>query len=382
MTDLTICYFTLGDVQTAYKLAQMAFEKDSNDLTTVMNLGLCMKDLGDDVGAYRTFKLAYEELDSGNKYVALAYAESLLLKGDWLKAWPIYDWCRETKEEAAVNIGIPERVNEWDGKSEVELLLVIDEGGFGDSLAYSRWLPELTKRNIEWKYASFDLLTGIYGRASWCGSNIVLSQERADCSHWTTTYSLPSLLLATPLSVPLHLDPLKPSKKHADKYKATRNRLAIVGLCWMGNEERHGGRKIYSMSEGQAMRLVCRTDRFVHWVNLNESHRLPEPVLNPQINDFEDLAGLMSNLDYIVSVNTAPALLAYAMGLREKLAVVLPSNMDWKHGNGPGSTFLEGATIIRNGQGGGIERAIDKTVDHIIEKFGKRSEKSMIALVD
>src|SRR5256886_4371731 len=56
------------------------------------------------------------------------------------------------------------------------VLLVINEGGTGDRISYARWLPELTKRGINWRFYPYDVLfpfrseerrVGKEGRSRW-----------------------------------------------------------------------------------------------------------------------------------------------------------------------------------------------------------------------
>lgn len=374
VTDLAICYFILGDSPAALNLAKIAFEKDPNNARVVGNLALIAKDLGHFLAAYQSFKMAYEDLKSDDHLIALGYAESLLVRGRWLDAWPIYENARDSREDSVIAAGIPDIVKPWNGKSKVMELLLIDEGGLGDSIAYSRWLPVLTEKGVNWKYLPWDIMRGFYERASWCGPERLLSiGQKPRSSHWTTTHSLPSIFQATPESVPAYPEPLRVMPKFSMKYRRDKQvtPLPVVGLCWSGDETRHGGRKVHSMSEGQAMRLICKTDHLVHWVNLNFDRKLPEPAMNISFDGLEELAGLIDNLDYVVSVDSAPAFLAYAMG--RKLAVILSSNVDWKYLEEGESPFFEGATLIRNGTGGGIERAIDKTIDHLMRMYGERT---------
>jgi len=369
---LSNCYFILGAVEEALKLAHLAFEKDPNNPAVVVNLGLMMNDVGAHDDAFKCFSIAYNDLEDRDWYTKLAYSEALLRRGNWEDAWPIWDTCRVTKEGAALAAGIPIGIKEWDGKKEPESLLVIDEGGIGDRFAYSRYLLELSERQINWTYFPMPENRAFFERASWCKGHLAEPKTNITNTHWTTVYSLPANLMADKDSVPKFPEPIFSSARTKLKYKIGSSvKSPVVGLCWNGNEERHGGRKVHSLSEGQAMRLICKTDHLVCWINLNWDCALPLPVENPRINDLEDLAGLISNMKEVVSIDSGPAYLSSAMDI--PTTVLLPSNTDWKFlkDDCEESPFLPGVKLLRNGPGGGIEKAIDKAIEHIVSKYSR-----------
>src|SRR5271157_3981128 len=78
LTDLSVCYFVLNETPSAYKLAQLAFEKDPHNPDVVNNLALILNDTGQHESAHKAFEMAYKELAPEDPYIALGYAESLL----------------------------------------------------------------------------------------------------------------------------------------------------------------------------------------------------------------------------------------------------------------------------------------------------------------
>jgi hypothetical protein len=372
LNNLVICYFTLNDLQAALPLAQLAFSKDPNDPNTSMNLGFILKDLGEHGKAHDCFKVAYQVADE-KEYVRLAYSESLLRSGRWggrHDTWPIYDSARASKEQSALTVGLSMNVKPWNGRQLVDELLVIDEGGIGDRITFCRWLPELTKKGISWKYFAFPELRGFFERASWCGPDRLIGVgSQATQSHWTTVVSLPANFNATPADVPELPEKFTVLPKLKAKYSLARTKLPVVGLCWRGDESKHGGRRVHSLTEGQAMRLVCKTDHLVHWVNLQHDHVMPKPVENVKFNSWEELAALISNLDAVVSVETGPMCLADALG--KPLTVLLSSNSDWRFLESGQSPFYPNAKLVRNGPGGGLENAVDLAIEQLEAQYRK-----------
>jgi hypothetical protein len=135
--------------------------------------------------------------------------------------------------------------------------------------------------------------------------------------------------------------------------------LPFVGLSWNANELFQGGLKVRSLTEGQAMRLVCMTADKVHWVNLQHGHKMPYPVTNVGFESWQDTSVLMNACDAMVSVDCGSLWLSLAMG--KETAVVLTSCEDWKFTSDWGSHL----TKYRNGESESLfdaERAIDKLI--------------------
>lgn len=162
-----------------------------------------------------------------------------------------------------------------------------------------------------------------------------------------------------------------------EKYRFNRgDSLPIVGICWEAAELSPVGdpdaRKVRSLTEAQAMRLVCMTADKVHWVGVQHGKKLGFPVSDVQFDTWEETAGLLENLDALLTVDTGTMHLAGAM--RRPMMILLGSNSDWKFLDKGRCPFYRGATLMRNGPGGGFDRAIDMAIRDIrsggIEAFG------------
>src|SRR5262245_25068004 len=118
------------------------------------------------------------ELDQSSPFLGMACAEEHLRLGNWEKGWKIHNQVRGTVEGAALAVGLGHECKFWDGKEQPEHLMVINEGGAGDRINYTRWLPELTKRNIKWSFFCFDEFAGFYERLPWIGPERVIREQQ------------------------------------------------------------------------------------------------------------------------------------------------------------------------------------------------------------
>lgn len=360
--DLAACYFTVDRTEEAIPLIEKAWEKNRNP-NIGMNYGLFLKDLGRHDESLKVMEETYH-LNSDDFYIRMGYSEGLLKAGHWKQAWPLYDNARPTQQGAAMDLSLPASVREWNGEKlpEGHLLLVINEGGAGDRISYPRWLPELTNRGINWMFFPYAELYSFFERI-FPRERLVKDEDDITPTHWCTSFSLPAKLNCGPTEVPPPLS-FSALPENIEKYKFTRqDELPIVGICYEAAEAFQGGRRVRSLSEGQAMRLVTMTGDRVHWINLQHNKPMPYPVTNLPFSTWEETAGLVHNLDSVVTVDTGLMHLAGAMN--KKMAVILSANNCWKFGrSGKKLKLYPSATFYRN-ETRGVETAISELISDI-----------------
>lgn len=364
--ELAACYFTVDRPEDALPLAQKAWDKNRNP-NIGMNLGLILKDLGRHDESLKIMEETYQ-LNSDDFYIRMGYSEGLLKAGHWKQAWPLYDNCRPTQQGAAADLSLPNSVREWNGEKlpEGHLLLVINEGGTGDRISYPRWLPELTKRGINWIFFPYAELWDFYERI-FPRESLAKDGDDINPTHWCTSFSLPAKLNCGPTEIPPPLS-FSALPDSIAKYKINRqDDLPVFGICYEAAELFQGGRRVRSLTEGQAMRLICMTGDKVHWVSLQHGKQMPYPVTNLPFSTWEDTAGLITNLDAVVSVDTGVMHLAGAMN--KKMAVLLSANNCWKFGRkGEKLALYPSATFYRNTTRG-VETAITELISDIRNKL-------------
>ena len=354
--------FTADRTEEALPFALKSFEKTPSQIFA-MNLGLIYKDLGMHKESFKIMEYA-AMLDGTDPYVQLGYAESLLRAGFWNRAWPIYDNTRATQSGAALEYALPASVKEWQGEDlgPGHLLFVLPEGGMGDRICYPRFLQVLTERGINWKFIPHTDLRGFFERL-YPADKLANYGDQMEPTHWVTAFALPAKLLTTPHTIPPPLK-LTASPEMIQKYNVGRpDDLPVVGLCYQAGEALQGGRRVRSLTEGQAMRLVCMTGDKVRWVSLQHKQKMPYPVLNVPMDTWEEYAGLIHHLDAVVTVDTGVMHLAGSMG--KPMCVLLPGNSCWKFlASGPKCPWYPTSRLFRNGTRG-FENAITELTAHI-----------------
>lgn len=375
MQNVASCMFGSGEVLEAHELYRVVDTWDHKNPAMAMNYGMVLKDMGLFSQSAEIVQHAWLG-DLDNWYLRLGYAESLLRNGNWRDAWPLYDEARPSTKEGSRNMyGVPNSVKLWTGqplKPPNNRLCVLGEGGTGDRITYSRWLPELDKLGIDWCYFADPIppipgLHSLLERVPWLTNKIRKPGDKFNASHWTTVFSLPAAFDAVPTQIPEYPTWFRADRELKQKYamKGTDNK-PIVGLIWGANELFEGGMKFRSLLESQAMRLVMSTADMVNWVNCwqGDSHGTPSvlghPVFNPKFENWEETAALLANMDAVVTTDNGAGWLAQALG--KPTGLLLSGNSDWKFLRGIAKSYWHKRTRIFRNEGRGFENAIDKLI--------------------
>ena len=247
----------------------------------------------------------------------------------------------------------------WGGEACEELCLW-DEQGFGDTLMALRWVEAAMKRSKKCKLIvrnSFvELLKKRLEVPKKCS---IVAMEGINVPPWrcgtkhAPLMSLPGVLGETDLN----------RAKRGGYLKRTnlRKPSSRVGLTWAAGKKEE--------AEAERMRLTrCIPTESVirllkHWptstdklvvLQIGEEAKLTECYLNVEYpaapRDWEQTAKLVEELDIVITVDTAMAHLAGALGVPTLLLLNRPCDWRWGQGNQPTVTWYEKMNILRCNQ--------------------------------
>ena len=262
-----------------------------------------------------------------------------LLGGHFFEGWKGYEW-RLRKPEW--KLSYPYSVPKWDGSSFAgKRLFVQDEQGMGDSIQFSRYLPMVKARGGMVIFQTVKHLTRLFQGFPGI-DKLVERSPRAMPDMAFDLYipllSLPGIFNTALDTIPSPIPYVGPALERAGywKNKIEESRLK-VGVVWAGNPAhendkkrnrtvklkqilslcRINGVRLYGMQKGEAAKESQVLGKQPGFSNLGEA-----------LKDFADTAGLIKNLDLVISVDTASAHLAGTMG--KPVWVLLPHNPDWR----------------------------------------------------
>lgn len=241
----------------------------------------------------------------------------LLLAGRYPEGWKEWEW----RFQADPSIGWADPRPLWRGEALAgRTLLIHGEQGLGDTIQFARYLPLLPRDGrliLRVAAPLVRLLSGIDG----IDRVVTLDDPVPDADLCCATMSLPLLLnLPRPEDCPTPVPYL-----HADPKQAAiwRERLAVlpgrkVGLTWAGNPARERVGRGRSVAV-EALAGLAQVPG-VSLVSLQKGAPVTGPLADhvtdwtDQLDDLADTAALTTGLDLVISIDTAVAHLAGALG--------------------------------------------------------------------
>lgn len=280
----------------------------------------------------------------------------LLAQGDYREGWADYRWgymvpgCRSRRTVEP----------EWQGETipDGQTLFVWAEQGFGDVIQFSRYLKKVRSRVGNGVYIKFECADELLSIFEGNPDIDELMSRQIDysipggCDHHVSLMSLPAIFDTTIETVPWDGPYMAASPEKVAKWDAvigTGDTLK-VGVCWRGAAG-HNNDALRSMTlkdieplagiEGVTLFGICKGgESFTYG-----------PDLAPQTEDFGDTAAVIECLDIVISVDTAMAHMAGAMGAQTW--VILPERAEWRWGmDGAKTTWYPDSELYRCGKHG------------------------------
>ncbi len=253
-----------------------------------------------------------------------------LVQGDFAQGWPLFE-ARWTVPSLGNQRRYPQ-ILQWLGQETVagKSILLYAEQGLGDTLQFCRYVPVLQGLGAKVSLAVQASLVSLLAD-QWPG--VTVAESFADASGFDLAIPLMSLPLAlgtTLESIPAAVPYIR-VRDAAEPVVSDRPR---VGLVWSGSAG-HKNDKSRSMA---LPTLAPLFDLPVDWVCLQPELReadhawlaaQPSVALSqPALTDFAETARVIAGLDWVVTVDTAVAHLAGALG--KEVWLLLPTGPDYR----------------------------------------------------
>lgn len=303
------------------------------DAEALVTMGTAFEQLGQYDAAVKCYEEALRRVpDCAEAHWNLALA--LLRKGEYLCGWEEFGWRWQKKGYTSRWRELPAPL--WDGRAlHGRTILIHAEQAFGDTIQFARYLPLVARRGgdvvVECPGPLVPLLETIEGatRVVPAGSPL----PRVDCH--LPLMSLPHLFATTLENIPDQTPYLLPPQERLQRWTALigpEPRLKI-GLVWAGRKRPDPHRScrlsdlaplanipgavFYSLQIGEGTDQTGNPPAGMELIDLTG-----------HIYDFADTAAFISHLDMVISIDTAVAHLAGALGKRTFL--LLPFAPDWR----------------------------------------------------
>ncbi len=257
-----------------------------------------------------------------------------LLLGNFQRGWQEYEWRLKTKYVADSSLG----VTRWNGQLlNGKKILINVEQGYGDTVQFVRYARNIKERGgdvtLMCQAALCPLLAGCAGIDRIVGQGDLAQHHDVE----TMLLSLPGIFQTSLETIPADVPYLHVPQGAGTQAVATITRhtgILRVGLVWAGGAHNPNDRP-------RSLKLKQFSDLFgivgIKFFSLQkgdpamELKSIPADTitdLDPYLEDFADTAAAIQELDLVISVDTAVAHVAGALG--RPVWTLIPFVPDWR----------------------------------------------------
>lgn len=327
-------YYHANDLANAIASYRRALAINPSVGEAAQNLCSALYDSGDYDGVIAFCQQALHT-DPNHAVLHLNLAMSLLLKGDYPTGWTEYEWRWRDKRFAPLRRAFVQPC--WDGGPLArQTILLHAEQGFGDTLQFVRYVPAVAQLGarvvVECPPELHRLLQHSFPEHDWRVRGQPLPPFDVHCP----LMSLPKCFGANLPTIPVPKPALTADAKTIERWRtrvaAATTAKKKIGLVWSGDKKHRNDRNrslppalltplkspgvcFFSLQKGAATQTQSFAD-------------LPLIDWSDELLDFAETAGLIANLDLVITVDTAVAHLAGAMG--RPVWTLLPFAPDWR----------------------------------------------------
>ncbi|HVJ51885.1 MAG TPA: tetratricopeptide repeat protein [Aliidongia sp.] len=300
-----------------------------------LNLGLLLNDAGESAAAIELLRRALERYPARADFHA-GLGLCLLSAGAWSEAWPEYEW-RWADPRMAPDQAAGERPY-WRGEALAGRTILLEaEQGFGDTLFFLRYVPMVKALGCRVLLSGTGKLSSLVRAMPTIDEVIGNDQPLPQSDFRALLGSLPGIFGTRPDDVPSQTPYLRADPALADQWRirlGSHGGLS-VGLCWQGNPAYSKDRHRSIPLDALRPLLDCAEARFVSLQVGPGREQLAE--MGGRVHDlaadidaasFEDAAAIISTLDLVITVDSAIAHLAAALG--KPVWLLIAANGDWR----------------------------------------------------
>ena len=258
-----------------------------------------------------------------------------LLRGDFERGWDEYEWRWEHKDSLPRQC--PQRL--WDGSSLAgRTILLHAEQGLGDTIQFIRYAPLVKRCGGTVVVGCSKLLTRLLATCSGIDRVVTKEDSLPEFDVHAPLLSLPRIfqthLDSIPADIP-YLQSLEKCRPEIENLLSAQQVKHRVGIVWAGNPD-HPNDRNRSCALSCFRVLTCLPDvalfslqKGANGADLERECREMSVIdLSEVLDDFAETAAAVMKLDLVITVDTAVAHLAGALG--RPVWVLLPFAPDWR----------------------------------------------------
>lgn len=303
-----------------------------------------------------------------------------LMQGDYQRGWQDYE-ARFNKEEKvkAFNQDLPRwRGEEISGKT----LLVWAEQVYGDTIQFARFIPyikTIAGSGVKLVFESLDYnQTPLFKNFNGIDQVYTRGEPRPAADYQVPLLSLAGIVMADSNTIPTPEGYLKADPDRKEHWCQLLNSLGRgdkpkIGLVWGGRKPRLNANR--SMELQHLLPLFDAVDANWFSLQLGDDRQQLQQCDNPVIDladyltNFGEAAAAVSNLDLLISIDTATAHLAGALGV--PVWVMLKLSADWRWlRNRSDNPWYSSARLFRQKDAGDWQPVVAEVGQQLKGAFG------------
>ena len=259
-----------------------------------------------------------------------------LLMGNFEHGWPEYEWRWQRKERATYKRSFAQPL--WDGTPlDGHVILLHAEQGLGDTIQFVRYASQVKQRGGRVVVECPRELAPLLGRCAGIDQVVIRRQSLPAFDVHAPLLSLPGIFATRLDTIPADIPYLSVDPMLTERWRAELCiiRAFKIGIVWQGNpgHKRDRQRSVSLMQFAPLARVaqVClfSLQKGPGTEQLQEvAERFAVTDLGSRFENFADTAAVLMQLDLVITVDTAVAHCAGALGI--PVWVVLPFAPDWR----------------------------------------------------
>lgn len=386
-SELIFLYITVGMEEEAIKYCEELKKKYPNHAITFNSLGFLYECIYNDYETAKKYFLKAAKMGFINAYynlgVCCKQSEDLENAEKYLKRLITLDTKSETdynytlgsvyfaqrkmalgykyykNRSIARDLNIRNKNKYWDGKEYPnEILYVQHEQGFGDNIQFIRYLPMVAKKFKKVIYGTTSNLIELFKRSfpqeKFPNIEIVENNEVVRYNKFVLIMDIPNLLHQNFHNIPFQKSYLVADKRKQEMMKINyfNSDKVKIGLNWRakGMALRDAVyRTIDAPYYFKPLFDIPNTEFYSFQMNdiFGMCEKYPQIIdLSKEIDTFDETAALLKNIDILITVDTALAHLAGALGVKTYLLLCHAPDWRWFE-NTEKTEWYPSITIIR-----------------------------------
>ena len=252
-------------------------------------------------------------------------AHALLLNDEYLEGWKQNRWRWQT--DSLIGVDRHQGIPEWIGQTLTgKCILLWDEQGFGDAIQFVRFVPWVMQYGGEVVLEVQPELVRLFESVEGAATVIARGEDLPDIDYQVSLLDLGDVFRTETFAVPNEMPYINISPTEVADNKPR------VGVCWSGNPNHVNDRnRSMNFDFVRSWLGLDGIDFFSLQIGDKAGEGKGAPRLQPMPSkpeDFLDTARFIGSLDLVITIDSAIAHLAGALG--KTVWLLLPFAPDWR----------------------------------------------------